>query len=93
MYRTSSARTLVGVFDIDMQHRPNCGAGTLIIELTESESKAEIDRFCEAMNGISRAIAEVEAGRFAIDDSALRPAPRRTSCTTSSMRMDPQVHP
>jgi glycine dehydrogenase len=50
-------------------------AGTLMIEPTESESKAEIDRFCEAMIGIRREIAEVESGRFKIEDSPLRHAP------------------
>ena len=38
------------------------GAGTLMIEPTESESKAELDRFCEAMIAIRREIAEIESG-------------------------------
>ena len=38
--------------------------GTLMIEPTESESKAELDRFCEAMIAIRREIAEIEAGRL-----------------------------
>jgi len=50
-------------------------AGTLMIEPTESESKVEIDRFCEAMIAIRREVAEVEAGRFQIEDSPLRHAP------------------
>lgn len=49
--------------------------GTLMIEPTESESKAELDRFCEAMIAIRREIAEVEAGRVAIAQSPLRFAP------------------
>ena len=49
--------------------------GTLMIEPTESESKAELDRFCDAMIAIRREIAEVEAGRFAITASPLRHAP------------------
>ncbi len=49
--------------------------GTLMIEPTESESKFEIDRFCDAMIAIRREIGEVEAGRFAIEDSPLRHAP------------------
>lgn len=49
--------------------------GTLMIEPTESESKAELDRFCDAMIAIRREIAEVEAGRFAIEASPLRHAP------------------
>jgi glycine dehydrogenase len=50
-------------------------AGTLMIEPTESESKAELDRFCNAMIAIRREISEVETGRFAIADSPLRHAP------------------
>ena len=49
--------------------------GTLMIEPTESESKAELDRFCEAMIAIRKEIAEVEAGRFKIEASPLRHAP------------------
>ncbi len=49
--------------------------GTLMIEPTESESKAELDRFCEAMIAIRREIAEVEAGRWSIENSPLRHAP------------------
>jgi glycine dehydrogenase len=50
-------------------------AGTLMIEPTESESLAEIDRFCEAMIAIRREIADIEAGRFKVEDSPLRHAP------------------
>jgi glycine dehydrogenase len=49
--------------------------GTLMIEPTESESKAELDRFCEAMIAIRKEIAEVENGRFKIEASPLRHAP------------------
>jgi glycine dehydrogenase len=49
--------------------------GTLMIEPTESESKAELDRFCEAMIAIRKETAEVEAGRFKIEASPLRHAP------------------
>jgi glycine dehydrogenase len=49
--------------------------GTLMIEPTESESKAELDRFCEAMIAIRREIAEIENGRFKIEASPLRHAP------------------
>ena len=49
--------------------------GTLMIEPTESESKAELDRFCEAMIAIRQEIAEVEAGRWSIEASPLRHAP------------------
>ncbi|MGA8898234.1 aminomethyl-transferring glycine dehydrogenase [Bradyrhizobium sp.] len=49
--------------------------GTLMIEPTESESKAEIDRFCEAMIAIRREIAEIETGRWEVEASPLRHAP------------------
>jgi glycine dehydrogenase len=49
--------------------------GTLMIEPTESESKAEIDRFCDAMIAIRREIGEIENGRWKIEDSPLRHAP------------------
>ena len=49
--------------------------GTLMIEPTESESKAELDRFCEAMIAIRREIAEIEDGRLKIEASPLRHAP------------------
>ncbi|HET7887838.1 MAG TPA: aminomethyl-transferring glycine dehydrogenase, partial [Bradyrhizobium sp.] len=49
--------------------------GTLMIEPTESESKAELDRFCDAMIAIRQEIAAVEAGRFKIEASPLRHAP------------------
>ena len=50
-------------------------ADTLMIEPTESESKAELDRFCEAMLAIRGEIAEIEAGTVAREDSALAHAP------------------
>ena len=50
-------------------------AGTLMVEPTESESKAEIDRFCDAMIQIRKEIAAVERGEHAIEDSPLRFAP------------------
>ena len=49
--------------------------GTLMIEPTESESKAELDRFCDAMIAIRGEIADVESGRWTIDRSPLRHAP------------------
>ena len=49
--------------------------GTLMIEPTESESKAELDRFCDAMIAIRKEIGDVDKGRFAIADSPLRHAP------------------
>jgi len=49
-------------------------AGTLMIEPTESESLAELDRFCDAMIAIRSEIDAVAAG-MAIEDSPLRNAP------------------
>ncbi len=49
--------------------------GTLMIEPTESESLAEIDRFCDAMIVIKGEIDDVADGTIAIEDSALRHAP------------------
>jgi glycine dehydrogenase len=50
-------------------------AGTLMIEPTESESKAELDRFIEAMTCIRAEIAKVEAGEWTAEQSPLHNAP------------------
>jgi glycine dehydrogenase len=50
-------------------------AGTLMVEPTESESKAELDRFCEAMIAIRGEIRAVEEGRLDREDNPLRHAP------------------
>ena len=50
-------------------------AGTLMVEPTESEDLAEIDRFVEAMIAIRREIEQVEAGEWPVADSPLRGAP------------------
>jgi glycine dehydrogenase len=50
-------------------------AGTLMIEPTESETRTELDRFCDAMIAIRAEIDDVEAGRISVDDSPLRHAP------------------
>ncbi len=49
--------------------------GTLMVEPTESESKAELDRFCDALLAIRDEIAEIEAGVAARDDNVLKRAP------------------
>jgi glycine dehydrogenase len=49
--------------------------GTLMIEPTESESRAELDRFCDAMIAIRREISEIESGRWKVEASPLRHAP------------------
>ena len=50
-------------------------AGTLMVEPTESESLAEIDRFCDAMISIREEIRAVEEGRLPADDNPLINAP------------------
>jgi glycine dehydrogenase len=50
-------------------------AGTLMIEPTESESKAELDRFCEAMIAIRSEIAAIVAGKLDKVDNPLKHAP------------------
>jgi len=50
-------------------------AGTLMIETTESESLAEIDRFCDAMLAIRAEIDRVASGEWPIEESPLRQAP------------------
>lgn len=50
-------------------------AGTLMIEPTESESKAELDKFIEAMSTIRAEIAKVEAGEWTVDNNPLAYAP------------------
>ena len=50
-------------------------AGTLMVEPTESEGKAELDRFCDAMVAIRQEIRDVEEGQVAVEDSPLRHAP------------------
>jgi len=50
-------------------------AGTLMIEPTESESKAELDRFCDAMIAIREEIREIELGIADREDNLLKNAP------------------
>jgi glycine dehydrogenase len=50
-------------------------AGTLMVEPTESEDMAELDRFCDAMIAIRAEIEDVATGRWPVDESPLRGAP------------------
>jgi glycine dehydrogenase len=50
-------------------------AGTLMIEPTESETKAELDRFCDAMLAIREEIADIENGRIDAENNPLKNAP------------------
>jgi glycine dehydrogenase len=57
--------------------------GTLMVEPTESESKEELDRFCEALIAIRGEIREVEEGRVAAEASPLRRAPHTAQAVTA----------
>jgi glycine dehydrogenase len=57
--------------------------GTLMIEPTESESRAELDRFVDAMVRIRGEIAAVADGRFPPDDNPLRNAPHTAQMVTA----------
>jgi glycine dehydrogenase len=58
-------------------------AGTLMIEPTESESKAELDRFCEALIAIRHEIEEVVTGRVDPKDNVLKNAPHTSAVVTA----------
>jgi len=49
--------------------------GTLMVEPTESESKSELDRFCQAMKLIREEIREIESGEADVLDNVLKNAP------------------
>jgi glycine dehydrogenase len=53
--------------------------GTLMVEPTESESKAELDRFCDAMIAIREEIREIENGQQPKDTNVLKRAPHTAS--------------
>ena len=57
--------------------------GTVMIEPTESESLAELDRFCEAMIAIRAEIAEVETGQADAKDNVLKHAPHTAAVVTA----------
>ncbi|MEM6691374.1 MAG: aminomethyl-transferring glycine dehydrogenase [Planctomycetota bacterium] len=57
--------------------------GTLMIEPTESESKAELDRFCDAMLSIRDEIRQVESGELPGDDNPLVHSPHTAECVTA----------
>ncbi len=59
-------------------------SGTLMIEPTESEDIAEIDRFIAAMTAIHGEIMEIMDGKISIDDSALRHAPHTIESVLST---------
>ena len=82
--RAITKRTGVTVDDVAKRlidygfHAPTMSfpvAGTLMVEPTESEPLAELDRFCEAMIAIRGEIEQVAAGAVPLADSVLRGAP------------------
>jgi glycine dehydrogenase len=64
-------------------------AGTLMIEPTESEDRAELDRFCDAMIEIRREIDRVASGEYDADDNPLKNAPH----TAASLLTADWKHP
>ena len=64
-------------------------AGTLMVEPTESESKAELDRFCDAMIAIKAEADRVGAGEWPADDNPLHNAPH----TATDVTADDWTHP
>jgi glycine dehydrogenase len=63
--------------------------GTLMIEPTESESKEELDRFCDAMISIRQEIREIEEGKMSREDNPLKNAPH----TAAAIASDDWHHP
>ncbi|MCX7743713.1 MAG: aminomethyl-transferring glycine dehydrogenase [Flavobacteriales bacterium] len=58
-------------------------AGTLMVEPTESESKDELDRFCDALNQIRQEIREIELGIADPQKNVLKMAPHTASVVTA----------
>ncbi len=58
-------------------------SGTMMIEPTESESRMEIDRFCDAMISIRSEIQEIVSGKAKIEGSVLKNAPHTVEMVTS----------
>ncbi|MCC5639167.1 aminomethyl-transferring glycine dehydrogenase [Nostoc sp. CHAB 5844] len=64
-------------------------AGTIMVEPTESESKEELDRFCDALIAIRQEIAEIESGKMDVEDNLLKNAPH----TAESLIAGEWTHP
>jgi glycine dehydrogenase len=64
-------------------------AGTLMVEPTESESRAELDRFCAAMIAIRKEIREIESGAMDRENNLLKNAPH----TARSLAAEAWDHP
>lgn len=63
--------------------------GTLMVEPTESESKEELDRFCDALITIRAEIAKIESGEYPKDDNPLKNAPH----SIAAVGADEWTHP
>ena len=66
-------------------------AGTLMVEPTESEDLAELDRFCDAMIAIRDEIRAVEAGEWPVEESPLRRGPA-SGRRRGGERVDARLH-
>lgn len=60
-------------------------AGTLMVEPTESESKEELDRFCEAMSMIRKEVRDIASGKFEKMNNPLKNAPHTARVVTSDV--------
>lgn len=58
-------------------------AGTIMIEPTESENKAELDRFCDAMLAIREEIDEIARGEYTVENNVLHNAPHTLAVATN----------
>ena len=63
--------------------------GTIMIEPTESEDKAELDRFCEALISIRAEISEIESGKMDREDNVLKNSPH----TIQEVMAEEWTHP
>jgi glycine dehydrogenase len=59
-------------------------AGTLMVEPTESEDKAELDRFCDAMIAIRGEIEDVITGKVDSQDNVLKNAPHTAAVVATT---------
>jgi glycine dehydrogenase len=59
-------------------------AGTMMVEPTESESKAELDRFCEALIAIHGEIQAIEKGEWDLKNNPLKNAPHTAAVVTAN---------
>jgi glycine dehydrogenase len=59
-------------------------AGTLMIEPTESEPKAELDRFCDAMIAIREEVRQIEQGKWPRDNNPMKHAPHTADVVTAT---------